>query len=250
MGKSNKTEEFLKLNPWGKVPTLETAEGGIWESNAIARYVAKLSDDHTLFGKSPFEYGQVEQWIDWVRGDLELAGSVWLYPIYGLIPNNPKATENAKQDIRKAMGILNNYLANKSFLVGDDVTLADIVVACSLTPLYTKVFDEAFRQGFENVNNWFLNIINQPNFLKVQPEFSMCSKMEVANQKPKQEANEQPKEESKEESKEETKEETNEEPKKETNEEPKKEPNEEQENKPEDNNEQDDNANPIDDTNE
>ena len=39
MGKSNKTDEFLALNPWGKIPTLETPDGGIWESNAIARFV-------------------------------------------------------------------------------------------------------------------------------------------------------------------------------------------------------------------
>eukprot|EP01052_Picozoa_sp_SAG31_P049662 SAG31_NODE_10978_length_1076_cov_1.342886_1_plen_74_part_10 len=38
MGETNKTPEFLKLNPLGKVPVLETAEGGIFESNAIAHY--------------------------------------------------------------------------------------------------------------------------------------------------------------------------------------------------------------------
>jgi elongation factor 1-gamma len=35
---TNKTPEFLKLNPLGKVPVLETPEGAIAESNAIARY--------------------------------------------------------------------------------------------------------------------------------------------------------------------------------------------------------------------
>eukprot|EP01047_Picozoa_sp_COSAG01_P047257 COSAG01_NODE_4499_length_4972_cov_95.509542_4_plen_116_part_00 len=38
MGETNRTPEFLALNPLGKVPTLETPEGGIFESNAIARY--------------------------------------------------------------------------------------------------------------------------------------------------------------------------------------------------------------------
>lgn len=39
MGVTNKSESFLKLNPNGKVPTLELNDGtGIFESNAIARY--------------------------------------------------------------------------------------------------------------------------------------------------------------------------------------------------------------------
>ena len=36
------------------MPTLETPTGGVWESNAIARYVARLSDKG-LFGASAFE---------------------------------------------------------------------------------------------------------------------------------------------------------------------------------------------------
>nr|MCH1923042.1 glutathione S-transferase N-terminal domain-containing protein [Shewanella ferrihydritica] len=39
MGVSNKTPEFLKMNPIGKIPVLETPDGPVFESNAIARYV-------------------------------------------------------------------------------------------------------------------------------------------------------------------------------------------------------------------
>jgi len=181
MGKTNKSKEFLALNPWGKVPTLETDDGqGIWESNAIARYVARLSDDHTLFGTNSTEYGQVEQWVDWVRGDLEMAASVWLYPIYGIIPNCQQATDRAKEDVKRLMCVLNDYLNSRSYLVGDRVTLADIVVACSLVPLYTKVFDEEYRKDFSEVTRWFLNVADQPNFKKILNEITLCSAMEVA----------------------------------------------------------------------
>ncbi|WP_420726335.1 glutathione S-transferase N-terminal domain-containing protein, partial [Hwanghaeella sp. LZ110] len=55
MGVSNKTPEFLKMNPLGKVPVLETPDGPVFESNAIARYVARLKDDNPLFGSSRIE---------------------------------------------------------------------------------------------------------------------------------------------------------------------------------------------------
>jgi elongation factor 1-gamma len=36
-----KNEEHVKRHPLGKVPVLETAEGPLFESNAILRYVAR-----------------------------------------------------------------------------------------------------------------------------------------------------------------------------------------------------------------
>jgi len=179
MGKTNKTPEFLALNPNGKIPTLQTPEGGIWESNSIARYVARLADKG-LFGRNAFEAAEVDQWLDWVRGDLEIAGGVWLYPIFGYLPNNPQATEAAKADIAKALGILNNHLKTRTFLVGERITLADIVVETTLLNFYKNVFDEKYRKPFQNVNRWFNTLINQPNFIKVQGTVTLAVKMAVA----------------------------------------------------------------------
>ena len=179
MGKTNKTPEYLALNPNGKIPTLQTPEGGIWESNAIARYVARLADKG-LYGKNAFEAAEVDQWLDWVRGDLEIAGGVWLYPIFGYLPNNPQATEAAKADVAKALGILNTHLKTRTFLVGERITLADIVVETTLVNFYKTVFDEKYRKPFQNVNRWFTTLINQPNFIKVQGNVTLAEKMAVA----------------------------------------------------------------------
>ena len=50
-----KSQDFLRKSPMGKVPVLETADGCIFESNAIARYVARLRRDTELTGRSFFE---------------------------------------------------------------------------------------------------------------------------------------------------------------------------------------------------
>merc|ERR1712170_132676 len=75
---------------------------------------------------------------------------------------------------------LNNYLTTKAYLVGDRISLADIVVAGTLTPLYMKVFDPTYREPFPNVNRWYINLVNQPNFIQVQGEILLCQTMEVA----------------------------------------------------------------------
>ncbi|KAL9264563.1 Elongation factor 1-gamma 3-like protein, partial [Drosera capensis] len=56
MGVSNKTLEFVKMNPLGKVPVLSTPDGSVFESNAIARYVSHLKSNNPLNGSSLIDY--------------------------------------------------------------------------------------------------------------------------------------------------------------------------------------------------
>jgi len=177
----NKSADFLTKSPVGKVPVLDTPEGSLFEANAIARYVAKLGKG-LITGSSPFETGQIDQWIDFAAMEIELPGNVWVFPILGYIPNNPTATQKAKGDIRKVLEVINKFLANRTFLVGNRLSLADIVVVTALLPLYQRVLDIGFRKSFVNANRWFLTCLNQPEFLAVLGEVKLCEKMEVAPQ--------------------------------------------------------------------
>ncbi|XP_074289648.1 putative elongation factor 1-gamma 2 [Silene latifolia] len=86
MGVSNKTPEFLKMNPIGKISVLETPEGAIFESNAIARYVARLKPDNSLFGASLIDSAHVEQWIDFASMEIDANIARCFYPRVGYIP--------------------------------------------------------------------------------------------------------------------------------------------------------------------
>jgi len=222
MGVDNKTPEFEKKTPTGKVPVLETSEGILFQANAAARYVASLSKK-SLLGSTNFETAQVDNWIDYSVNEIDLPASVWIFPILGFIQNNQMATQRAKGDIRKVLDTLNQHLANRTFLVGERISLGDIVIATSLHRLYEKVLEPAFRQPFVNTDRWFTTVVNQPEYIAVAGTISLCTKMEVAKndlpvegaapksekaEKPKKEPKpkqEKPKEEKKEEKKEEAK---------------------------------------------
>jgi len=180
MGQDNLTPDFLEKNPLGKVPVLVTDEGSVWESNAIIRYIARLDENTQLFGRDDFEAGQVDQWIDFSVGEIELPARVWLGPIKGLIPYNPQATSKAKGDIRKVLQILNDHLADRTFLVGERITLADIAVSSFLVVLFKQVLDPKFRKPFTNVLRWFSTLIHQPNFKQVLGEVEMATTMASA----------------------------------------------------------------------
>ncbi len=66
------TPSFLSKSPLGRVPALETPSGFLFESNAIARYVARIRRDTELYGVSFFESAQVDSWIDFSSHDIEL----------------------------------------------------------------------------------------------------------------------------------------------------------------------------------
>jgi len=187
MGKDNKSKEFLAKFPVGKVPVLETPEGPVFESNAIARYVARQHNSK-LYGSSGYEAALIDQWIDFASNEIELPSAAWIYPILEIVPENREATNKAKGDIRKALDILNHHLETRTFLVGERVSLADIVVSMSLYRLYQMVLDPGFRKGWKNLNRWYLTLVHQHEFASVIGEVHLCEKMAVAKAAPKEKA--------------------------------------------------------------
>jgi len=185
--------EATTENPHGKLPFLETPDGVfLTEPNTIARHFARQGGH--LYGRSPFETASIDNWIEWASNDIELPGAVWTLPILGLIPNHAAASTKAKADIRRSLETLNKHLITRTFLVGDRLSLADIVVAAGLQRLYTLVLDPGFRKSFQNTNRWFTTVVNQPHFLAVAGHTTLAEKMQVAKEtEPKEEKKEEPK---------------------------------------------------------
>lgn len=174
-GETNTTKEFLAKFPSGKVPAFESDNGlCLFESNAIAYYVA---NDQLRGGKDPLAQSQVLQWLNYADSDILPAACTWVFPCLGIMQFNKGATERAKEDIKKAMNVLNEHLLHHTYLVGERVTLADIVVACTMLSLYTNVLDQGFRKPFGNVNRWFTTVVNQPEVQKVLGAVVLAEKM-------------------------------------------------------------------------
>merc|ERR1711894_781488 len=147
-GETNKSAEFTKKFPLGKVPAFEGSDGTILtESNAIAYYVA---NDELRGGSDAAARAQVVQWMCMADNEILPASCTWVFPTMGIMQFNKNATDRAKEDIKAAMKTLNDHLLTRTYLVGESVTLADIAVACTLLNLYKQVMDPAFRGAFGN----------------------------------------------------------------------------------------------------
>ncbi|TXG53695.1 hypothetical protein EZV62_018951 [Acer yangbiense] len=167
MGVSNKTPEFLKMNPIGKVPVLETPEGPLFESNAIARYVARSKADNPLYGASLMDYALIEQWIDFASLEIDANIRLWYGPRMGFAVHLPPAEEAAISALKRGLVALNTYLASNTYLVGHSVTLADIIMTCNLYMGFVRVMTKKFTSEFPHVERYFWTLVNQPNFKKI-----------------------------------------------------------------------------------
>jgi len=174
-GVDNKKEDFLKMNPFGKVPVLNTPDGSIFESDAIARYVCKVGKaSEQLLGKTPFEQSLVDRWID----VLNFTVLPHLYSTFSFAFGfGPKFHHDTVKHALKEIGhncfdeIEKQFkLTGHKFLVGDSVTLVDIIYAVTLnTPLQVSM-DKEYREKYPNTFQWIDNCLNQDHFKSVMGE--------------------------------------------------------------------------------
>jgi len=194
-GETNAQQDFLKKFPFGKVPALETKDGNaLIESNAIAYY---LSNDQ-LKGKTALDQALVIQWLSFADNEILPPTYTWVLPALGAIQPNKQAIDRSKEDIKKILKFLNDHLLTRTYLVGERITLADIVVSCTLLQLYQYVLEPSVRSPYTNVNRWFTTLINQKEFKNVLGDVKLCDKAITLDSAPKKVAETSAKKEKKE----------------------------------------------------
>ncbi|XP_031698384.1 elongation factor 1-gamma-like [Anarrhichthys ocellatus] len=135
-----------------------------------------VSND-ALRGATPQAAAQVLQWVSFADSEIIPPASAWVFPTLGIMQFNKQATEQAKEDVKRALTVLNQHLNTRTFLVGERVSLADITLASSMVWLYKQVLEPSFRQPYPNVTRWFVTCVNQPQFKTVLGEVKLCDKM-------------------------------------------------------------------------
>jgi glutathione S-transferase len=149
------TETFLRINPNGKIPILELDDGRVLsESNAILGY---LAEDTQYLPKDRFQKAKVNQWLFFEQYSHEpyIAVARFINKYLGL-PDARLAEYQSKQaGGYKALDIMEHQLSKTAFLVGEDVTIADIALYA-----YTHVADEGGfdLEPYKHIQRWISNI--------------------------------------------------------------------------------------------
>ncbi|KAF8534615.1 hypothetical protein BDD12DRAFT_859535 [Trichophaea hybrida] len=163
--------EYLKINPQGKVPTFQGADGFVLnECIAIAIYFTAQNEKTTLLGKTKQDYASILRWISFANTEILPPLGSWFLPLIGRNPYNKKNVEVAQEQVLKAIKILEDHLALNTFFVGERMSLADIFAASIVGRGFQFVFDKEFRSKYPNVTRWYDLIANQDTYKDVAGE--------------------------------------------------------------------------------
>ena len=87
----------------------------------------------------------------------------------------------AKDDLSKALKLLDDHLLSRTYFVGNSITLADIVIASALLYPFKLVADKTYLKPFPNVMRWFNTCVSQPEFIRVVGNVQLCKKEILAD---------------------------------------------------------------------
>jgi glutathione S-transferase len=160
-GGANATQDFLRLNPLGKLPVLELDDGtSIAESLAICRYLEALNPDPPLMGRTPREVADIEMWA--LRMDHELSQMIALSFVHssdfyrGRIEQIPEVASWARGRALETMNWLNHELSARRHIAGEDYTIADIVAQCAF--VLGKAVGLRIPPDMTHLSRWFAEV--------------------------------------------------------------------------------------------
>ncbi|PKF60786.1 glutathione S-transferase [Psychromonas sp. psych-6C06] len=160
----HKQPAFLAKNSAGQVPVIEDADNSLADSNAILVYLAKKYDHREQWLPSDdLQQAQVQRFLSLSAGRLVSGpASARLVNVFGAPLNH----EIAITISHALLGELDNHLAGKDWLVGQQASIADIA---NYTYIKHAPEGDISLAQYKNIQNWLTRIEALPGFIAMQP---------------------------------------------------------------------------------
>jgi len=128
------TAEFLSLNPNGKIPAIIDPNGpggepfGLFESGAILQYLAEKSGKFLSLDAT--RRYQTLQWLHFQMGGVgPMFGQLgYFWKFAGREIDDKRPLERYANESKRLLGVLESHLASRSWMMGEEYTIADIAL--------------------------------------------------------------------------------------------------------------------------
>ncbi|TGD44455.1 glutathione S-transferase [Pseudotabrizicola sediminis] len=156
-----RTEAFREVNEMGEVPVLVDGQNVLTQSGAILLHI--VSKTWQLTGNTPFARNEVLRWILWDNHKLSTQiGTVRFLMNFVPADKRPEGVVPFLQGrLKAAYGVLNAHLAQRDWMVGDSVTIADL--SCCGYLYYPEPFGFD-RKDWPHIDAWLDRIAALPGW--------------------------------------------------------------------------------------
>jgi len=158
-------DDFLAMNPNGTIPVLKDARfGPLWETGAICRYLATRYGSDSFWPNDVLGRADVDRWAEWAKLNVAMAFTV---PVFWRVVRTPSAQRDQKiiraavDALEHKLAIADTVLATRSFIAGDNLTLADIQFGHVLYRYYDI---EINRVELTNLRTYYSRLAERPAF--------------------------------------------------------------------------------------
>lgn len=168
MGGENCQAPYLAVNPSGQMPALELDDGTVLaEITAICEYLDEIGPGPSLIGSTPEERAETRMWSR--RIDLNilepLANGFRFSEGLRLFENRlhciPEAADGLKATARKKLAWLDGLMAGNSFVAGERLTMADLLLYPFLE--FGAQVGQPLPEGLANIPAWYERMKARPS---------------------------------------------------------------------------------------
>ena len=146
-----KSDEFMAISPFGKIPAFEDGDYTLCDSSAIVHYLDAAYPENPLIPTEARARGRAV-WFDEYADTIMFAAYAPIFFNRVLasrigMPSDPAAADKAEAEaVPPVLAYLESIVPSSGFLIEDRLTLADIVVCCPLVNAgYAGVTVDAVR---------------------------------------------------------------------------------------------------------
>nr|ACL37469.1 phi class glutathione transferase [Cathaya argyrophylla]ACL37470.1 phi class glutathione transferase [Cathaya argyrophylla] len=171
---AQKEPQYLALNPFGLIPTIQDGDLTLFESRAMIRYLAKKykGQGTELLGKTVLEQAVVDQWCE-VEGQSFNSPASTIVAQTIFVPMRGGTTDEAAVEVnveklKKVLDIYEERLSKSKYLAGDFFSLADLQHLPSTDNLVNTCGKGDLILSRKHVKAWWEDISSRPAWKKVK----------------------------------------------------------------------------------
>ncbi|MBV8850614.1 MAG: glutathione S-transferase family protein [Methylobacteriaceae bacterium] len=167
---AHKSPEHLARHPFGRIPVMDHGDFRLYEVQAILRYLDRVVPEPRLTPRDPRAEARMNQicgitdWYFMPQVSAPISFQRLVAPKFGL-PVDEARLAAAIPQAEISVAEIGRVLGDQQFMAGDDLTIADLMLAPQLTTFAMTSEGRTIVQRYPNLVSWVERMNARPSMM-------------------------------------------------------------------------------------